>query len=83
MIYRGGIPHSENLFILDKHHLIQKGRMFPVCGNTYRMLNESRFAVHFEFFGNREMHYGIYDDCGTSLPFERETTPAGESGGCC
>ncbi|HHH39098.1 MAG TPA: methyltransferase domain-containing protein [Sedimenticola sp.] len=82
VIYRGGIPHSEQQFLLDKHHRIEKGRMFPVCGNTFRMLNESRFAPHFEFFGNREIHYGIYADCGTLLPFDDGGEATG-SGGCC
>lgn len=83
--YQGTIPHSEELFILDKHHAIEKGRIFPVCGNTYRMLNESRFAEHFEFFGDWDCHYGIYQDCGTELPFEQENRDANSTsgGGCC
>jgi len=43
VVYKGGIPHYQHQFLLDKHHLIERGRMFPVCGNTYRMLSESRF----------------------------------------
>jgi ubiquinone/menaquinone biosynthesis C-methylase UbiE len=82
VVYRGGIPHSEQRFELDKHHLIEKGKMFPVCGNTYRMLKESRFAEYFEFHGDRETHYGIYDDCGTSLPFDSGLAAPGD-GGCC
>jgi SAM-dependent methyltransferase len=85
VIYNGGIPHSEQVFTLDKHHQIEKGRMFPVCGNTYRMLNESRFAPYFTFYGDRSTHYGIYADCGTSIPFD--STPSSVittgSGGCC
>ncbi len=80
--YLGGIAHHEQQFVLDKHHIIDKGRMFPVCGNTYRMLNESRFAPHFEFFGDRSTHYGIYADCGTALPFE-QGGESSEGGGCC
>jgi SAM-dependent methyltransferase len=82
VVYRGGIPHSEQRFELDKHHLIEKRKMFPVCGNTYRMLKESRFAEYFEFHGDRETHYGIYDDCGTSLPFDSGLAAPGD-GGCC
>lgn len=84
VIYRGGIVHHEQFFTLDKHHLIQKGKMFPVCGNTSRMLKESRFERYFEFFGDTGTHYGIYADCGTSLPFDSgEPALAGASGGCC
>jgi SAM-dependent methyltransferase len=67
--YKGTIPHHADRFVLDEHHVIHAGKMFPVCGNTYRMLNESRFAEHFEFFGNWERHYGIFDGCGTLMPF--------------
>jgi len=84
VIYKGGIAHHEQLFVLDKHHLIQKGKMFPVCGNTYRMLKESRFAGHFEFFGDMSTHYGIYEDCGTRLPFDLGVPDIdGGGGGCC
>ena len=83
VVYRGGIPHHEQLFVLDKHHVIEKGRMFPVCGNTYRMLNESRFAPHFDFYGDTSTHYGIYADCGTALPFDTDEPGQGSGGGSC
>ncbi|MFZ0791910.1 MAG: methyltransferase domain-containing protein, partial [Chromatiaceae bacterium] len=38
VVYRGGIPGHEQRFVLDKHHAIEAGRVFPVCGNTRRML---------------------------------------------
>ncbi len=83
VVYRGGIPHHEHLLVLDKHHLIEKGRIFPVCGNTYRMLRESRFAPYFEFHGDMETHYGIFAGCGTALPFGDENTPSPDNGSCC
>ena len=85
VVYKGGILESEHEFLLDKHHLIQKGKMFPVCGNTYRMLNESRFAPYFEFYGDTSTHYGIFADCGTVLPFDKDggSGSSSGSGGCC
>ncbi|MCW8906974.1 MAG: methyltransferase domain-containing protein [Sedimenticola sp.] len=86
VVYLGGISGHEQGFPLDKHHSMEKGKMFPVCGNTYRMLNESRLARYFSFHGDRSTHYGIFDGCGTSLPFDREQTASvtGSSGsGCC
>jgi SAM-dependent methyltransferase len=74
VIYRGGIPHSEHLFQFDKHHLMEKGRIFPVCGNTYRMLNTTRFASFFDFFGNTDTHYGIFPGCGAAMPFSTNDT---------
>lgn len=70
VVYKGTIAHHRELFILDKHHAIEKGRYFPVCGNTWRMLQETRFQEHFEFHGNRNNHFGIFADCGTALPFD-------------
>ncbi len=80
VIYRGGIPGQERVFTLDKHHAIEAGRVFPVCGNTWRMLHDSRFAAHFEFIGDFSRHFGIYAGCGGGLPFD-----SGNSGvtACC
>ncbi|WP_457668841.1 methyltransferase domain-containing protein [Thiolapillus sp.] len=80
--YKGSIPHHEHAFTLDKHHVIETGRMFPVCGNTWRMLHESRFKPHFEFFGDFNHHYGIFAGCGTDLPFDAPNTEPSTSG-CC
>lgn len=82
VIYKGTIEHHPNAFTLDKHHTIEKGKVFPVCGNTWKMLHDTRFKAHFEFIGNFDTHYGIFDGCGTSLPFDLTETQPG-SGGCC
>jgi SAM-dependent methyltransferase len=44
VIYRGSIAHHEDRFALDTHHDIETGRVFPVCGNTWRILHDTRFA---------------------------------------
>lgn len=83
VIYKGTVEHHPRSFLLDKHHLIDTGKVFPVCGNTYRMLNESRFKEHFEFIGNWDTHYGIYADCGTALPFDQSNGSENSAGGGC
>ncbi|WP_250657829.1 methyltransferase domain-containing protein [Alkalimarinus coralli] len=83
VIYKGTIPHHPQVFWLDKHHEIQKGKVFPVCGNTWRMLHDTRFKDHFEFIGNWDTHYGIFDGCGTSLPFDLWEVSGDSGGGCC
>ncbi len=80
--YKGTVPHHSHQFQLDKHHAIETGRMFPVCGNTYRMLHESRLAPHFDFFGDRRTHYGIFAGCGTNLPFDKDASDQ-ETANCC
>jgi len=84
VIYKGGIQNSENAFILDKHHFIEKGKVFPVCGNTWRMLHETRFKDYFDFIGNWDTHYGIFEGCGSILPFNQDFNVSEDSsGGCC
>ena len=86
VVYKGTVVNHSQNFALDNHHFIETGKVFPVCGNTYRMLNESRFSEHFEYIGNWDTHYGIFAGCGTVIPFEEgaPTTGAdGSSGSCC
>jgi SAM-dependent methyltransferase len=83
VVYKGGIASSEASFALDQHHDIEKGRIFPVCGNTYRMLKESRFAPWFEFIGDGSTHYGIFPGCGTASPFSGAVAEEAAGGGCC
>ena len=84
VIYRGTIEHHPHTFVLDKHHVIQRGKVFPVCGNTYRMLNVSRFREHFEFIGSWDTHYGIFEGCGTTLPFSSGAESGNAAvGSCC
>ena len=81
VVYRGGIAGQEQRFVLDKHHAIEAGRVFPVCGNTWRMLKESRLAPHFDFIGDFSRHYGIFAGCGNAIPFTDAV--ASSDTGCC
>ena len=80
--YRGTIEGAETRFLLDKHHLIDAGRVFPVCGNTWRMLADTRLAPHFDFLGDFERHYGVFAGCGTATPFDAGTG-ADAAASCC
>jgi arsenite methyltransferase len=85
VIYSGTIPDHPHRFDLDAHHLLETGRVFPVCGNTFRMLEQSRFQPHVRFVGDWERHYGLFPGCGAAAPF----APAESAGmaasfeGCC
>ena len=87
VIYKGTIPRFESGWALDDHHYMEKGKVFPVCGNTFNMLKETRFEKHFEFIGDWSTHYGIFDGCGTSIPYKSSAVNGGVStkggGGCC
>lgn len=82
VVYKGTIPNHEHHFMLDKHHNIETGRVFPVCGNTWRMLKDTRFKEHFEFIGDFSKHFGIFEGCGTSQPFN-SVVDADETSSCC
>ncbi len=70
VIYKGSVAGSERVFLLDKHHAIEAGRVFAVCGNSWKMLADTRFAPHFQFIGDFSRHYGVFPGCGGGLPFD-------------
>lgn len=70
VIYRGTIAEHPHALPFDKHHWIEAGKVVPVCGNTFRMLSESRLAPHFSFLGDFSRHYGLFQGCGSGLPFD-------------
>lgn len=67
--YKGDIAESSAGLKLDAHHYFPTGKIMQVCGNTFMMLNETRYKENFEFFGDFSTHYGIYEGCGENSPF--------------
>lgn len=59
-------------FALDEHNLFPAGKVVPVCGNTYRMLRDTRMRPHFQFIGGDfSQHFGIFKGRGKSMPFQK------------
>lgn len=95
VIYKGTVSTSPQSFTLDNHHVMDAGRVFPVCRNTLHMLTGTRFARHFDKVGDGKIHYGIYPDCGKPIPFSsadsnagaapsaKPASSSGAKGGCC
>ena len=81
VVYKGTLTNSPHRFALDDHHWIETGKVFPVCGNTWLMLEKSRFAAHFDFIGNFDTPYGIFEGCGLNVPFE--DNQEGSAASCC
>ncbi|MFT5343620.1 MAG: arsenite methyltransferase [Paracoccaceae bacterium] len=73
VIYKGTVLHAPHEFALDDHHIIKTGKVFPICGNSWMMLKDTRFAWHFDFIGSFDSHHGIFEGCGGESPFEGET----------
>lgn len=82
VVYRGTVVQSPTRFVLDKHHDIEAGKVFPVCGNTWRMLHDTRFVRHFDFIGDFSRHFGLFEGCGSTMPFNTESASSGGSS-CC
>lgn len=82
--YKGTLMHEPSGFMLDDHHYFESGKVMPVCGNTWKMLAETRFSKHFDFYGDDSMHYGIFEGCGGEMPFKSEETEvSGSESNCC
>ena len=81
VIYKGTLEHAPHAFVLDDHHAMPTGKVFPVCGNTWMMLKDTRFAPHFDFIGDFSTHYGIFEGCGGNSPFQGLDGP--DAAPCC
>jgi len=85
VIYKGTVANQPLSFKLDAHHDIATGRVFPVCRNTHMMLYDTRFRRHFDFVGEAKVHFGLFEGCGSRIPFA-SAAPANGSGtgeSCC
>lgn len=53
------------------------------------MLQDTCLKEHFEFIGNFDKHYGIFEGCGSSLPYDVQATASlgskgdATTGSCC
>ena len=77
--YKGTVPNNGCSFELDKQNRLPKGKAVSVCGNTYRILKQSRFEGSFNFNGDFEEHRGIFEQDENLLPFSKQA----EKNGCC
>lgn len=74
--YLGTIPDQPHQLVFDDHHTFIARKPMLVCGNTAAMLGETRFAKHFNIFGDRSNHFGAFD-CSTP------TSKNSNGGRCC
>ncbi len=80
--YEGTIEGYPHTFVLDDHHVFEKGRPVLVCGNTAALLEETRLARHFRIVGDRRTHYGLFP-CGPATLASNGSGDQPGSGGCC
>ena len=72
VIYKGTIENNKYIWKLDDHHTFLKDKNTLVY-NTWKMLKDTRFQKHFEFNGNFENHFGIFEGCGKKIPFDLQS----------
>jgi len=75
--YKGTVD-GERTFTLDDHHVFEAHRPMLVCGNTASMLQDTRFAAHFDVVGDTSRHFGLFD-CSPPTT----GSDAGVAGGSC
>jgi len=78
--YKGTIPESPDAFLLDDHHLFERGRPMLVCGNSAAMVQDTRYGSHFEVQGDKSRHFGLFDCAPTATA---GTTAPAAAGACC
>ena len=88
--YKGTIPRAPSIWKLDKTHVFETNKIIPVCGNSWTMLKQNKqLEPHFDFLGDFSHHYGIFEGCGTNMPFDKSSSMSSSlgsskgGGGCC
>lgn len=81
--YRGDIPHHPDGIRLDKQTWLVAGQETPVCGNSYRILGESRLGDHFDFNPGDGVHRGVFPGTDRRIPFDAGLKVGLALGGCC
>jgi len=82
-VYRGTAAHGETRFRLDQELELETGQAVRICGNTARMLTQSRFAPHFEVIGDTEAHRGAFQQSDGTDPFSAIAMGCAPQSGCC
>jgi len=63
-IYNGSIEGHESLFVFDSDQVFLADQPTPICGNTAKMLSQSRYAPHFHVSPALE-HQGLFQPCNS------------------
>ena len=81
--YDGSIPGYPHFFDLDESHRFVTGKPMLVCGNTASMVSNTRYKKAFKVIGNRDVHFGVFEDCGTSSGGVEVESDSCSTGSCC
>lgn len=77
-VYKGTLAEHPHAFDLDDHHHFETGKPIRVCGNSSDMLGCSRYSAHFELWGEKTTHFGLFDCAPPNISLTLESGSA-----CC
>lgn len=80
-VYRGGMPFSPFKYELDGEHIFYKNKPERVCGNTAKMLQDTRLGKYFEIIGDFSEHFGAFENCSNQSCAHDEAKDS--LGACC
>lgn len=84
VIYKGTLAHFPEKFKFDQQYEFATGVATKVCGNTWKILANSRFSTHFEWIGDFDEHYGAFNSDSCLMPIDTaENTGLSTTSGCC
>jgi hypothetical protein len=81
VIYRGGMPFSPFKYELDGEHIFYKNKPERVCGNTAKMLKDTRLGRYFDIIGDFSEHFGAFENCSNQSSMHDEANDI--PGACC
>ena len=81
--YNGSISSYPHFFDLDDHHRFITGKPMLICGNTASMVSDTRYSKAFKVIGDRSIHYGAFEGCGTDSGVVEAESGSCSTGSCC
>lgn len=83
VIYKGSVEDNSDQLVFDEGNIFPTSEPVPVCGNTFRMLSESRYFDDFEFKGDAETHLGRFTVPGEANLMASVAATGSKKGSCC
>jgi arsenite methyltransferase len=81
-IYKGTIEHHPDEFRFDKDYVFKTGVSTQICGNTRKLLGESRLEQYFDMIGDDDRHLGTFNANEPNFPFTAKSAGT-TTGSCC
>ena len=81
--YKGSVIDNSDQLLFDEANIFPVGESVAVCGNTFRILKESRYIEDFDFVGSTKTHLGSFAVSGVISQMAIDGISASKKKGCC